>query len=74
MLEKMGVTAFGHAFFISSNHYHPVRKLIGTFITDSEEKLLTRGIYLLIIINKLKTLPIVDPNDCAASNVSMHPI
>ena len=30
--------AFGHALFLSGNHYHSVRKLIGKFIIDNEEK------------------------------------
>ena len=31
-------SAFGHALFLSGNHYHSVRKLIGKFIIDNEEK------------------------------------
>ena len=29
---------FGHALFLSGNHYHSVRKLIGKFIIDNEKK------------------------------------
>ena len=62
MILRCQQIPFGHAYYLSGNHYRSVRKLIGKFfLSIGESNYSIIGVYLLIITDKLKTIPIVDP-------------
>ena len=59
MILRCQQIPFGHAYYLSGNHYRSVRKLIGKFFIDRRRVISVNiiiGVYLLIITDKLQTL------------------
>ena len=63
MILRCQQIPFGHAYYLSGNHYRSVRKLIGKFFIDRHRSIIGVYLVILIITDKLmlKTLSIVDP-------------